>query len=255
MISENELLELGFSQAQAAKLLGNNHFVLTFRNKSQTYLNDKMRGIETVYGFSRDQVVKAISYAPRFAELNHSRVLSRVMNTYNIAKPEAVKAILAFPSFVGYNHARVLRDIVTKYGVTKPEAVKAIFSYPIFAGLNHSRIIRQAERFGKLLGLEQKEILRALIETPRITGYSQKRNAAAISAFRNAVLRTGSNLTNRELFNIYKTYYGQSPYQMNGFKLGETRRAIKGNPFASPMGKAIEVRLNKEMRRKRMIRA
>lgn len=256
MISENELLELGFSREQAAKLLGNKQFILAYRNKSQKDLASGMNEVEAAYGFSRPQTVKAIYVCPNFAKSNPFSALRNIIDTYKVARQQAIKAVLSFPQFAGYDHPRVLRDVMQKYCVTRQQAINAIFSYPQFASPDHSRVIRQAERLGKRIGLARSEVLEALVGTPRLAGLSQKRNAASIHAIRSAVLRTGSDLTNRELFNLYKKHYMNSPYPVKGSKLNEKRWAIReGKPIVSKMGKTIETRLNKEMRKRLTLRA
>ena len=121
MFSERDLVGVGFSPKDARKCMSSNYFVLVFKNKSLEDLKTILLDIRKVYGFSSQQVGKAIaSFAP-------------------------------------------------------------------FAGLKHYRGMRQALRLGKLVGVSKEEIVMAIIEKPVLSSYSQKRNLAAIDAFRHAV--------------------------------------------------------------------
>ena len=112
--------------------------------------------------------------------------------------------------------------------------------------MDHVRVFRQAMSLGHIIGLNRQEIVEAILNKPVLTSYSEMRNRAAIDAFRNAVIRSGSTKTNRELFEIYQKNFMESPYPIKGSKKSESwwqRRRTR--PVQSKMGQKIQKRLIK----------
>ena len=208
-------MNLGFSSHQAEALLKNPEFIIRVKRKS-----DK----------------------------EFAKVFKKIQSAYGVTKAQAVKTVISFPKFVAYNHSRVVANIQKTYEATKTQAVKAVLSYPQFASLNHSRVVRQAMRMGRIIGLNRQEIAMAILNKPVLAGYSEKRNLAAIDAFRNAVRRTGSTKTNRELFELYQKEFVKSPYPVKDSKKRETWWQRRERSTKSKMGQKIEKRLRKTKR-------
>jgi hypothetical protein len=99
---------------------------------------------------------------------------------------------------------------------------------------------------GRIAGLKKQQIINTILEKTSLAGYSQRRNLASIDAFRNAVARTGSKMTNQQLFELYQKFFRDSPYPVKGSKRRETwwKRRKPETP-TSKMGKKIERQLRK----------
>ncbi|MBI2598258.1 MAG: hypothetical protein HYW50_03620 [Candidatus Diapherotrites archaeon] len=138
-----------------------------------------------------------------------------------------------------------MKIITQIYGVSREQAAKAIFSFPPFAGLDHNRVLRQALRIGKSFGFNKEKISELLLAHPPMAGYSQRRNLAAIDAFRNAAKRTGVRLTAQQATQMYSKMFMKSPYPEKGSKKRETFFARHGEPKISRFGQLVEKKLRK----------
>ena len=216
MLAESELIEIGFSKEQAKSLLKDSDFVLVAKNKTKKDFEQRLKDAEKTYNVSREQVVRAV---------------------------------FSFPPFAGLDHARVLRQLVDVYGVSREQVVRAVFSHPRFAGYDHARVLRQASRLGKLIGLSKKEIIKEIFENPFLVSPSQKRNLASIDAIRNALKRSGKNVSNEQLFEWYKKHFWTTPYPVKGSKERETVLARQGKlSEPSKVGKLFERKIKKHIK-------
>ncbi len=143
-----------------------------------------------------------------------------------------------------------MNKIAQAYGISREQIAKAIFSFPPFAGLNHNRVLRQAVRIGRTFGFDKAKISEMFLAHPPMAGYSQRRNLAAVDAFRNAAKRTGVNLTSQQATQMYSKMFAKSPYPEKGSKKRETYFARQRNPKLSRLGQLVEKRL-KTVRRPR----
>ncbi len=217
MLSIVDLESMGFLRYHAQLLLHDNHFILMVKNQSKAQFGERMNRIAQTYAISREQITKAV---------------------------------FSFPQFAGLDHSRVVADLTRVYGVSREQITKAVFTHPPFAGLDHSRVLRQAERIGKSFGFNREKISEMLLAHPPMAGYSQRRNLAAVDAFRNAAKRTGVSLTAQQAMQMYSKMFMTSPYPEKGSKKRETYFTRQKKPKLSRLGQLVEKRL-KNIRRPR----
>ena len=213
MLSVADLVSLGFSSEQAVGLRKDHFFILKFKSKSKQEFDG---------------------------------VLKKIMRVYGVSRERAVKAVFSHPQFAGLDHSERVQIIQRVYGVSRKKAVRAVFSFPRFADYDHSRVLRETVRLGRIVGLSRQEVIDMIFEKPVLASYSQRRNLAAIDAFRNALSRAGKTVPRETLFEWYKKSFGQSPYPVKKSKKRESwwlRR--KPDTPQSKMGKKIERRVRK----------
>ena len=135
-------------------------------------------------------------------------LFENIARAYSCSQAEVIKAILAFPPFAGLNHERVVREGTEVYHDEKA-VKKAILAHPQFAGLNHERVVRQKGKVGRIIGINQGEILRKILEKPVLAGYSAKRYLAAIDIGREL---HGKGYAAKDIISAFFCYPAKSPY-------------------------------------------
>ena len=133
MVTLQELVEIGFTEKEAKKLVENSFFRSKFAHWSKERLQEKIDKIVSVYGKeSKGRILRILVSFPPFISYNHERALQKATRVYGQAnKPRIIKTVLKFPAFVGYNHERVLRHLTRigrKVGLTKQQCIDLILS-------------------------------------------------------------------------------------------------------------------------------
>ncbi len=147
MTFQEILVGAGFSQAEAAKLAGDEYFAQRNSNKSAEEISASIRSMAGIYSCSED---------------------------------DARKAVLSHPRFAGLDHKRVLEGIEREYGCERAQSAKAVLSFPQFAGRDHKRVLRQLSRIGRIAGADQSRVIEEILKRPVLASYSAKRYLAAI---------------------------------------------------------------------------
>ncbi len=164
------------------------------------------------YGETNTERIKeAVLKHLRFAGLDHSRVVREAVQEYGEANTERIKeAVLKFPQFADLDHSRVVREAVQEYGEANTERIKeAVLKFPPFAGLDHSRVLRQNYRLGRLVGLSSEKVLDKILDNPVFASYSAKRYLAALDICR-SLAAEGCHY--EEMLQIYFSNISKSPY-------------------------------------------
>ena len=108
-----------------------------------------------------------------------------IARVYDVPQEDIKKVILSHPRFAGLNHERVVNEATDVYGEENRDRVKkSILSHPPFAGYNHERVVRQNSKLGKIIGLEKTEIIERILNNPVLSSYSVKRYIAGLDVCR-----------------------------------------------------------------------
>ena len=234
-----ELVSIGFEREEAQKLAESNSFY--HKRKTRQELTDLFNKISGFYGWSFDEVKRAILSFPPFAGLDHERVVRQGIEVYGADNEDKVKrAILTHPQFAGLDHERVVRQGIEVYGADNEDKVKrAILSFPQFAGLDHERVLRQKTRLGRMAGLSNEEAVNYLLDSPVLAGYSAKRYLAAFDIGRQ--LEREGFVQDDKMLGAFFSLYMKSPY-VPGFKRKRISQVIsdKDPPLLMAMRKRLE---------------
>ena len=242
MSFKETLVEAGFSEDEAERLVNNHRFAQQNSNKSAEEIKKKietianiylttetaicksafsfppfagydhhrvLQGIKDTYNCTAEQASKAVLSHPSFAGYDHHRALQGIKDTYNCTAEQASKAVFSFPPFAGLDHHRVLQGIKDTYNCTAEQASKAVLSFPSFAGLDHHRVLRQLSRTGRIAGLNENEVIERILKNPVFAGYSAKRYLAAIDIGRE--LRK-EGIPDVSITRTWFSYLSKSPY-------------------------------------------
>ena len=213
MSLQETLVQSGFSPDEAKALSRDGYFASRNENKNADDITRRLKSIAAIYNTTESKIRDAILMFPQFADYNHLRVLSDIINTYHFTNEQAASIVLKFPPFVGlnhlrvlngikdayhfteqqaakvvikhpqfagYNHKRVLNGIKDAYHFTEQQAAKAILKFPQFAGLNHKKVLRHLLRLGDIVGITEEKVKEAILKTPVLASYSTKRYLAAL---------------------------------------------------------------------------
>ena len=171
-----ELVSIGFGIEEAQALVRNKGF--HHKNKTRQELTDLFDEISKVYGWTFEEVKRAI---------------------------------LSFPPFAGLDHERVVRQGIEVYGADNENRVKrAILTHPPFAGLDHERVVRQKTRLGRMAGLSDEKTIDYLLDLPVLASYSSKRYLAAFDIGRR--LEREGFPQNERMLEAFFSYFSKSPY-------------------------------------------
>ena len=174
-----ELVSIGFGIKEAQRLAESNSFY--HKRKTRQELTDLFNKISGFYGWSFDEVKRAI---------------------------------LSFPPFAGLDHERVVRQGIEVYGADNEDKVKrAILTHPQFAGLDHERVVRQKTRLGRIAGLSDDEVIDYLLDLPVLACYSAKRYLAAFDIGRQ--LESEGFPQDERMLKAFFSYSSTSPYVPN----------------------------------------
>jgi len=208
-----ELVSIGFGIKEAQRLAESNSFY--HKRKTRQELTDLFNKISGFYGWSFDEVKRAILSFPPFAGLDHERVVRQGIEVYGADNEDKVKrAILSFPPFAGLDHERVVRQGIEVYGADNEDKVKrAILTHPQFAGLDHERVVRQKTRLGRIAGLSDDEVINYLLDLPVLVSYSAKRYLAALDIGRQ--LESEGFPQDERMLKAFFSYFIKSPYVPN----------------------------------------
>ncbi len=127
MSLEKKIPEITFTQEEEEKLrkyIDSDAFIARAKSKIQSAAE--------IYNSSEEKIKQITLRFPRFASLDHKRVVRDAVNVYG-DEDRVKKSILRFPPFAGLDHKRVVRDAVSVYG-DEDRVKKAILGFPQFAG-------------------------------------------------------------------------------------------------------------------------
>ena len=127
MSFKETLVEAGFSEGEAERLVNDDRFAQRNSNKSAEEIREKIKTIARKYLTTETDIRKAVLSFPPFASLNHQRVLQGIRDAYNCTEENASKAVLSHPPFAGLDHQRVLQGIREAYNCTEEKASKQSF--------------------------------------------------------------------------------------------------------------------------------
>ena len=240
MSFKETLVEAGFSEGEAERLVNDDWFAQRNSNKSAEEIRKEIKTIASTYLTTETDIRKAVLSHPQFAGLDHQRVLKGIKDVYNCTQEQASKAVLSHHSFAGYDHQRVLKGIKDAYGCTQEQASKAVLSFPQFAGLDHQRVLRQLGRIGKIVDMDRNEVKRRILERPVLAGYSAKRYLAAIDIGRE-LRKEGIN--SDKILSAWPSYYAKSPYVPDTNRLSITKAAKRGINGEPPLMTAMRNKL------------
>jgi hypothetical protein len=179
MVTLQELVEIGFTEKEAKKLMGDPYFRSRFAHWPKERFQKRIDEIVSVYG-----------------KENRKRIL---------------KATVGFSRFVTYDHRRALNEAMKIYGkANKSRIIEATLKFPPFAGHNHERLLRQLTKIGRKAGITKQQCIDLILSIPVQAGLSRRRNIAVLDAFRN--LLKGKELPPEKLLRIYKSCFSRSPY-------------------------------------------
>ncbi len=207
MSFKETLVEAGFSEGEAERLVNDDWFAQRNSNKSAEEIRKEIKTIAS---------------------------------TYLTTETDIRKAVLSHPQFAGLDHQRVLKGIKDVYNCTQEQASKAVLSHPQFAGLDHQRVLRQLGRIGKIVDMDRNEVKRRILERPVLAGYSAKRYLAAIDIGRE-LRKEGIN--SDKILSAWPSYYAKSPYVPDTNRLSITKAAKRGINGEPPLMTAMRNKL------------
>ena len=162
-----------FTEEEIAELF-NNPFARE-RTNFIAWAQERIPLIARVYDVPQEDIKKVILSHPRFAGLNHERVVNEATDVYGEENRDRVKkSILSFPPFAGYNHERVVNEVTDVYGEENRDRVKkSILSFPPFAGLNHERVVNEVT---DVYGEENRDrVKKAILSHPPFANLNHER--------------------------------------------------------------------------------
>lgn len=192
----------------------------------------KLEKLTRVYGIDNlDIIMSAVIKFPQFITINHDRFIKKSIQIYGKKNEEKIKQkTLLNPKTVSINHSNAIKKITDIYGTKYERKIKdAILRFPPFVSLNHDRVLRQKTKIGKLINLEQEDVIEILLKYPSAAGFSYHRDFA--------VLQVKKELQTQEIEIKLKSILNiinRSPYVPNTKKLNIKQARTKGVLYEMP---------------------
>lgn len=145
MALKEELVEAGFSDAQAKRLSGNDWFRRRNSRKTAADIRETVDGIKGAYGCTYEQAAKTVTSSPRFFSYNHAKAIKRTIKGYGCTAEKAKKMMISHPPIAYRDPKKSIKIVTDAYGCAPEKAKAIIMSHPPFGCRNHQKGIKKVE--------------------------------------------------------------------------------------------------------------
>jgi len=120
---------------------------------------------------------------------------------------------------------------------------EAILQIPRFAGLDHERVVRQKSKLGRLVGMNEQEVIDKILDRPTLAGYSVRRYIAGLD-IANKLIEEGFE-PDEKMLEAFFRYISISPYvpKTKRLRISKAPSGSEEPPLLGYMRKSLE-RLN-----------
>lgn len=177
------------------------------------------------------------------------RKMEYISRTFNISSEDTLKSVRKFKGILKYDLSErvpMFQDFYEAKGVDREKISEMFVKFPSIIGQDHERKLRRRKTLGKLIGMDEKDIVKLHESNPMSTGYGVRRNLAVLRVLQR-LDQEGYKVSSSQL----RTHFSKSsPYVPNtdnlNIKQAEKKGVLESMPSMYEKLKAVANKKSEE---------